>query len=181
MIGKVTRSESGKVISREVPTISKLKHPLKLHVWGGISRAGRTRINIFKGIMDAEFFTNEILHRTLLPSINRLYPKPSTHRLWQDNDPKHCSKKAKEFMDLNGINWFKSPPESPDLNPIENVWATMKRSVGRDGPMTQDELSASILKFWKSHLSVEQCNRYIDHVYRVIPAVISAKGKYSGF
>ena len=58
---------------------------------------------------------------------------------------------------------------------------TLKRSVGRDGPMTQDDLSASILKFWKSHLSVEQCNRYIDHVYRVIQAVISAKGKYSGF
>ena len=181
MIGKVQRNEMGKIISRERPTITRLKYPLKVHVWGGISRAGRTHIKVFKGIMDAEFFTKEILQEALIPSIAHLYPAPNSHRLWQDNDPKHCSKKAREFIESNDINWFKTPPESPDMNPIENVWSTMKRAVGRDGPMTQDELVASILRFWKSHLTIDQCNRYINHIYRVIPAVISAEGGYSGF
>ena len=28
----------------------------------------------------------------------------------QDNDPKHRSKRAKEFMETNGINWFSTGP-----------------------------------------------------------------------
>ena len=40
----------------------------------------------------------------------------------QDNDPKHCSRLAQGFYDGNGINWWCTPPESPDLNPIESLW-----------------------------------------------------------
>ena len=27
---------------------------------------------------------------------------------------------------MNKVNWWKSPAESPDLNPIEKVWGSMK-------------------------------------------------------
>ena len=46
----------------------KPKHPLKVHVWGGISRNGATKICIFDGIMDADLFCN-ILETTLVPFI----------------------------------------------------------------------------------------------------------------
>ena len=179
-IGKVTRNAQGKVTKKIPPTATRVKHPLKVHVWGGISRRGPTRILIFNNIMDAEFYTTEVLQHTLLPSIHELYPAPLTHRFWQDNDPKHTSRRAKVFMEENNINWFKTPAESPDLNPIENVWATLKHYVAKDMPRTQQDLVDSIVKFWNSHLTVEQCNRYIDHVYNVIPKVIHAKGGFSG-
>ena len=38
-----------------------------------------------------------------------------------DNDPKHTSKSTSRFMLLNNINHFPTPPESPDLMPIEMV------------------------------------------------------------
>ncbi|KAH3725880.1 hypothetical protein DPMN_051733 [Dreissena polymorpha] len=47
-------------------SIPKPKHPLKVHVWAGISRRGPTSILIFDGIMDSQFFTEEILEKTLL-------------------------------------------------------------------------------------------------------------------
>lgn len=180
VVSKVVRNLKGKVISRDRPNITKVKHPLKVHVWGGISRNGATKLRVFSGIMNAEFFTNDILKDTLLPSINYLYPPPLSHRLWQDNDPKHTSKKAKKFMEENNINWFKTPAESPDLNVIENVWSKLKYEVSKQNPKNQKELMDSIIEVWETHLTREQCNRYIDHIYKVIPKVIEAEGGFSG-
>jgi len=43
-----------------------------------------------------------------------------------DNDPKHTSRRAQAFFNEHGINWWRTRPESPDLNPIENVWRELK-------------------------------------------------------
>ena len=44
------------------------------------------------------------------------------HKFQQDNDLKHTSHYAQMFFAENQINWWKSPPESPDANLIENLW-----------------------------------------------------------
>lgn len=42
------------------------KHPVKVHVWAGISKAGATQVCVFEGIMKATLYC-EILEKTLLP------------------------------------------------------------------------------------------------------------------
>ena len=100
------------------------KHPLKVHVWGGISKRGPTGIVIFTGIMTATRYT-QILQAGLLPSASALYP--SGYRLQQDNDPKHCACYTRKFFEENGVSWWPTTPESPDLNPIENIWGSLKK------------------------------------------------------
>lgn len=103
----------------------KPKHPLKVFVWGGISKQGATNVVIFTGIMDAERYV-QILRAGLLPFVRQKFPSMN-FRFQQDNDPKHTSRLAKDFFSQENINWWKTPPESPDLNPIERVWSHLKQ------------------------------------------------------
>lgn len=150
------------------------KHPLKVHVWAGISRNGATDICIFDGIMDAVLYCS-ILQSTLIPFIDQKLPD---HRFMQDNDPKHTSRLARAFFEDNNINWWRTPPESPDLNPIEDLWHELKLYLeSYVKPQTKQQLVDGIKKFWRKKVTPEKCNRYIDHVLRdVVPAVIEARG-----
>ncbi len=103
------------------------KHPVKVHVWAGIGWHGATDICIFDGIMNAELYT-QILQSALLPTLQRAEYEDG-HRFMQDNDPKHTSRAAQKFFAENGVNWWRTPPESPDANPIENLWHELKVCV----------------------------------------------------
>ena len=96
-----------------------------MHVWVGISKRGRTGICIFEGMMNAPWYIS-ILEHTLLPFITTVYP--DGHHLMADNDPKHTSKAnaAQEFLVENGVHCWCTPAESPDCNPIENLWHEVK-------------------------------------------------------
>ena len=89
------------------------KHPVKVHVWAGISMEGATDICIFTGIMNADFYVH-ILQQFLLPFLQNKFATTG-HRFMQDNDPKRVSREAKDFFEQNHVNWWRTPPESPDL------------------------------------------------------------------
>ena len=138
----------------------KPKHPLKVHVWAGISHCGKAGLCIFEGKMNAPLFVS-ILRSSLLPFIEDLYP--DGHRFVQDNDPKHCSRIGRKFYEQEGINWWTTPPESPDLNPIENLWYELKEFIRREVKPTSKELISGIRAFWETVIA-EKCQKYIGHL-----------------
>lgn len=151
---------------------------MKVHVWAGVSMKGATAICIFDGIMDADCYI-EILRHTLLPFLHEVMP--DGHRFMQDNDPKHTSKKAKQFMESEAINWWKTPAESPDCNPIENVWHELKEYIRREvKPRTKEQLIEGIQEFWAT-VDVLKCRKYIRHLRKVLPRVIELKGDATGY
>ena len=76
--------------------------------------------------MDAVMYV-EILQNSLKPFLDEVYP--DSHRFMQDNDPKYTARLAAQYFKDNGINWWKTPAESPDCNPIEKLWHEMKEYV----------------------------------------------------
>ena len=76
--------------------------------------------------MNAPLYTM-ILDSTLVPFLETAYP--DGHRFMQDNDPEHKSRYAQQFMEEKGINWWKTPAESPHINPIEKLWHELKEYI----------------------------------------------------
>ena len=114
---------------------SRPKHPVKVYVWAGISKRGATTVCVFEGIMDTDFYL-DILRRHLVPFIQSNFP--STHRFMQDNDSRHTSRLTKNFFESENINWWRTPAESPDLNPIENLWHELQDYIRLEVTPNQD-------------------------------------------
>ena len=110
--------------------------------------------------MDAAMYV-DILKKTLKPFIDEVYP--DGHRLFQDNDPKHTSRRASAYFEESGINWWRTPP---DCNPIENVWHELKEYMRRKvKPTTKQQLIDGIHSFWMT-VDVPKCTKYIRHLQR---------------
>ena len=77
----------------------------------------------------------------------------------QDNAPIHTARNVKNFLQERNIPCLDQPPQSPDLNPIENL----------------DELWAKIKEKW-DRLDNEYCRRFIEGIPKRFLAVKAQKG-----
>ena len=132
----------------------------------GQASAKRERSTHIIIIMDAAFYI-EVIKEGLLPFIRKAFPE--SHRFMQDNHPKHTSRKASDYFAQEGINCWKTPPESPDMNPIKNLWHELKEFIRCEvKPHTKSELISGICKFWDT-VGIQKCCKYINHLNKVIP------------
>ena len=77
-----------------------------------------------KGILTGSEYRKILIHH-FVPSANRLNSEGFIFQ--QDNDPKHTSNVAKKYLQNKKIEVMNWQPQSPDLNPIENLWGQVNR------------------------------------------------------
>jgi len=70
---------------------------------------------------------------------------------------------------------LKWPARSPDLSPLENVWAELKRRVRQRVPETVDELENYLSEEWRSFPN-NSIQNYCESFENRLKAVIKAKG-----
>lgn len=79
----------------------------------------------------------------------------------QDGARCHTAKLSMEHLRASGVVvlpfW---PPHSPDLNPIENLWALLDDLIAQRGPTTLDELKKATLEAWDS-IPVSTMNKFV--------------------
>ena len=93
--------------------------------------------------MDAELYTR-ILQDEFLRTVEYYGRDRGQLIFQQDNDPKHASRKAKEWFETNDIRVLMWPAQSPDLNPIEHLWQYLKRQLN-----AYETESKGILELWE--------------------------------
>ena len=74
------------------------------------------------------------------------------------------------------------PSQSPDLNPIEHIWALIKKRIGQRTrpPSGMLELCQLVQEEW-GKISVDDCRCVIDSMPRRVAAVIKAKGGWTRY
>ena len=78
-----------------------------------------------------------------------------------DNDPTHTAKIVKMFIAGKNIPVLDRPPQSPDLNPIENLRYAIDKPTDRSKATNLVKLWVQIKKEWYS-ISVEECRRLVS-------------------
>ena len=64
--------------------------------------------------------------------------------LIEDNAPIHTARATQQAYLDQWVNYISWPANSPDLNPIENVWKLLKHRVSRRFPRTNDKVEQFI-------------------------------------
>jgi len=162
----VRRAASEKISKRT------FKHPGSVNVWGCFGRRGFGDIHIFQENMTADAYVG-ILDSHLLQSAKHVVPPSWIFQ--DDNDPKHRSSKAKKWLSDHEVKRLDWPSNSPDINPIENVWALLKDRVAAREPGNLDQLEQYIREEW-AKLTRSLAEHLVDSMPDRMQALIDADG-----
>ena len=158
-------------------------------IWGAIYGDGRSDVIIMDRDPDSEksgytansYLTvlNDQLPRTCQPGMTFM----------QDNARIHTAKKIKKWFEDEGIPVMEWPLYSPDLNPIEHLWAQLKQWILDHYPelneMGESEeayqrLFQAIREGWEA-IAQDAINDLIKSIDTRVNSVIRAKGWYTRF
>lgn len=162
--------------AKERPQIGRPKYNPGIMVWGGFSSKGKTDLVVIRGKVDSKKY-QEIME-SVQATIKDLHP--AGFILQQDGATPHTSKSTKEWLSANKWNVSDWPANSPDLNPIENIWGMMKKAIEKKKPKDLEELVIIIQEIWIT-LTPEYLLNLVNSMQMRINKCIELKGNSTGY
>ena len=152
-----------------------------IQVWGCFGFNGVGDLYRIKGNLDKKQY-HSILQRRAIPSGKKLCGRGFT--LLQDNDPKHSSNLCKKYLkkkERQGeLQLMEFPPQSPDVNPIENLWDHLKREKMRHTVTSKDMLWAVLSQCW-NNIEQSTLHKLVKSMPKRVKAILKAKGGHTKY
>ena len=142
-------------------------------IWECFSSKGTGELQFIHGRMNGSMY-REILEKNLQKSATS-FGHGRNFMLQHDNDPKHTTKFTKELFENNGISTLNWPSQSPDLNPIENLWNTLKVKVHKRNPQNIKQLEELCKEEW-GKVTLDQWGKHVANYRKRLEAVKQNRG-----
>lgn len=119
-----------------------------VNVWAWISYNGMGVCWRIDGRFNAANYL-DILENVMMPSVEHLYPNNS-FIYQQDNCPVHTTNTVRNWLRNNNVEIIPWVPNSPDMNPIENVWGTITNKLYKRNfhPQNPEQLWQAVQNTW---------------------------------
>lgn len=138
-----------------------------------MSASGVGNLEFIDGIMDHRKYI-EILKRNLRSSAEKLGILEN-FIYYEDKDPKHTAPNTKLWLLYNTPKCLNTPPQSPDVNPIEHLWDVLERRIRKRTITSKETLKTALKEEWQSILP-NITEKLVESMPRRLCAVIKAKG-----
>jgi transposase len=160
------------------------RHPQKLHVWGGIGKHFKTDLYFFHENLNAKLMCKILNKKGNLPPAYVYDLPPHLHNkciLVQDNDPKHRSKMVTQLLDKKAPNRVLDfPANSPDFNPIEDIWSIIASALERKNIKKMSQLKRAIKNEWDK-LDMQLIRNSVESMPRRLQECINLKGERTSY
>lgn len=157
-----------------------IKHPTAVMVWSVISVKGPGRLYIVENTMN-QIQYKKVLETKLIPQLQEWFPDGQCIFM-QDHAPCHTAKSITQFLNARHVPVLPWPGNSPDANPIENLWEIVKRGISKKNPTTRTQLIEDLISVWHHNVEIQQlCSKLVRGMPNRIKAILSAKGRHTKY
>ena len=124
----------------------KEKYPVNVMVWGAIGPGFRSPLIFCDNSVSSSEYIEILKEARLFERADERYD--GVYIFQQDGATPHTAAKTRDWITARANLLNHWPPNSPDLNPIEHVWAFLKRSLRHLNPRTKEELKQCLTILW---------------------------------
>lgn len=144
-------------------------------VWGCFTKNNLGPLVKLEGRVTGAVYI-DVLRNYLLPFLDDLDDQEN-YLFQEDNAPIHTARIVKSWKEENDVNSIPWPAQSPDLNPIENLWDELERQVRAHTPLpkNREDLWEILQEEWLN-IDINKYQNLVDSMPRRIAAVIQSKG-----
>jgi hypothetical protein len=156
------------------PTV---KHCPSVCVWGCFSYKGVGKLRFVEpGQSMNSAWYKDVLQNEVCDTLHEQFGGVQNAFFQDDGAPCHRSRtvlQKSQYLGIRRLDWV---GQSPDCNPIENLWSFLKRLVRASNPKTVSALKDIVKEIWQTKISQEYCKILCVSMPRRFKAVVKNKG-----